>query len=155
MTSAVNVPYTGLLAEILDYRKGMTTRRDDKLFYYKAFVTFDPDKAKREHPWLHQFWRNGRTLHPEFYKIGIVEWSSCVRKAGEYFTEEDAIRDGFETLEEYKFVLASHNEMSLEVVNQHVWTQLLWERDGWVEGPHYPAIINPAWRTQLQARKVA
>jgi hypothetical protein len=133
----------------------MTTRPDDKLFYYKSFISFDADKAKRNHPWLHQFWRNGRTKHPEFYKIGIAEWSGCVRKAGEYFTEEDAIRDGFGDLYDYKAVLANHNNMTLEDVNHHVWTQLLWEKDGWVEGPHYPPIYNPAWLTQLQARRVA
>lgn len=155
MTSAVNVPYTGLLPEILDHSKGMTTRVDAKLFYYKSFISFDAEKAKRDKPWLHQFWRNARTKHPEFYKIGIAEWSSCVRKAGEYFTEEDAIRDGFGELYDYKVVLANHNNMTLEDVNHHVWTQILWEKDGWVEGPHYPPIYNPAWSTQLQGRRVA
>jgi len=71
---SVNVPFTCLLPEILDFSKEMTTRLDQVLHYYSTFLNFDPDKHGMDKPWMHMFWRNARTKHPEFYKIGIVEW---------------------------------------------------------------------------------
>lgn len=150
---SVNVPFTGLLPEILGFTKGMTTRLDKVLHYYNTFIHFDPEKHGRERPWMHMFWRNARTKHPEFYKIGIVEWWGCCRKQGVYFTHEDAVRDGFDDLRQYKEALAHTNNLKWWEVDRVVWTQLMWEKDGWIEGPHEPPEGNPAWK--WLPRKVA
>ena len=150
---SVNVPFTGLLPEILDFSKGMTTRLDAKDYYYGTFINFDPDKHKMERPYMHMFWQSGRTQHPEFYKIGVVEWWGCCRKTGRQFTEADAVRDGFDSIDEYIEVLGIHNNMSYWEVLDYRWTQLLWDQEGWVKGPYEPPEGNPA--RNLLPRKVA
>ena len=155
---SVNVPFTGMLPEILDFTKEMTTRLDEKLHYYNTFIHFDQEKHGRDRPWLHMFWRNARTRHPEFYKMGIVEWWGGYRKKGTQLTLLDAILDGFgkygdDALYAYKEALAHTNNIDMVMVDRLYWTQLLWEKDGWIEGPFKPPEGNPAWK--WLPRKVA
>ena len=154
---SVNVPFTGLLPEMLDFSKGMTTRVDQVLHYYNTFIHFDPDKHKTERPYMHMFWRNARTRHPEFYKIGVVEWWGCKRVSGYQLTKADAILDGFgkypDPLYAYKEALAHANNLNMIQVDHSMWTQLLWDQEGWVDGPWEPPKGNPA--RNLLPRKVA
>jgi hypothetical protein len=149
---SVNVPFSGLLPEILDRTKIMTTRMDENDYYYGTFLNFDPDKFGIPDPRMHMFWRSPRTRNPECYKIGIVNWSMCCRKTGREFTEQDALWDGFCTIDQYIEALGIHNHMSYWEVLDYEWTQLVWDRDGWIEGPHRPPLGSPAYRHLMVTR---
>jgi len=125
--------FTGQLDKILDGSKTMTTRLDAKERKYQEAVR----KFRAGEPVIaHMWWKNPRTRHPDCYKIGRVTVKQAGRKLGAYFDQEDATRDGFTTIREYKQELARLNEMPWYEVDRTTWTQIIWKKSGWLDGPH-------------------
>ena len=139
--------FTGLLEKVVDGTKTMTTRVDSKGYFERMWRG---GMRKLDPWWGGQWWPK-----TDKYKIGIVDWDEMVRKKGYEFTMDDAQRDGFKDKWDYKVVLANHNGMSIEAVNEWTWTQICWTEDGWKEGPREPPEGHPAWAHMPKPRVVA
>ena len=125
--------FSGQLDKILDGSKTMTTRLDAKEMKYREAVRkFNAGEIVVGHMW----WKNPRTGHPECYKIGQAQIRQVGRKKGEYLDTADAIRDGFDDLIDYKDALADLNDMGWTEVDRTTWTQIRWNKDFWLDGPH-------------------
>ena len=102
---------------------------------------------------LHIWWTNPRTHDPTCYFIGLVTCSTVGRKAGEYFGQDDAIADGFQTLREYKMALAGFHNLPWFVVDSTIWTQMSWKKEDWIDGPHLPPEDSPLWSTMPELKR--
>ena len=122
--------FSGQLEKILDGTKTMTTRHDTKHWYWSMIELGSK---------LDMWWKNPRTKHPECYKIGIAVCSRTHRCTGQWFTSEDARKDGFDSLRDYKVRLGELNNLPHYEVDRVYWTQIEW--DGWIDGPHKPRRV--------------
>jgi hypothetical protein len=143
------LPFTDQLYEIISGTKTMTTRLDAKLFYYMAIIN---RVMEQKDTIMDMWWQNPRTQKPECYKIGRVTVWGVARAQGAHFYQDDAVRDGFETLKEYKQTLARLNGMPWYEVDRKIWTQIQWKKDGWLEGPHLPPEDSRLWDTTPELR---
>ena len=141
------VGFTGKLPEIVNHTKTLTTRLDAKGYFIGRWVK---GMRKLDPWWGGQWWPMERK-----YKIGIVDWNDCRRTRGHDFTAQDAHRDGFDSLWDYKVTLANHHGMTVGEVNDWTWTQIGWTKDGWREGPNHPPDGHHAWQYFPEGRRVA
>lgn len=78
--------------------------------------------AKRDEPFIgHMWWMSPRVMHPECYKMGLADIPRIDIKLGLLFDQEDAERDGFDTVAELVDALGKINIMTENEVRRHVW----------------------------------
>lgn len=114
--------FTGLLLEVLEGSKEMTTRIDSpnrRRIYRKFHEHSAPMDA-------HLWWLNPRTQNDYCAKIGIVPVRDIAMVRGKNLNEGQAIKDGFESLEQYLNALAYTNNLDVRAVLETVWHLYKW-----------------------------
>lgn len=131
--------FTDQFDELLSGRKTMTTRHNFER-WQKIW------RKSRCNTFLHVWWKNPRNRHPHCYKMGVARLVKFEGRLGRYLTQEDAVKDGFNSLAEYTVALSVLNHLSFDEVDNHFWALLPFEWEA-----SYP-LIPPWWH---HARKVS
>lgn len=77
------------------------------------------------------WWLNPRNQHPDCYKMGVAEGSYTLKR-GSNFTHKDAVKDGFDDLDELLNVLMMLHKLTKSEVLDREWVVMSWE---WGEVP--------------------
>jgi hypothetical protein len=126
----VLLTFSTLKDELLDRSKKTTIRKNVS---YWTRIFWRTWAHKGESPTLDMWWLNPRNRHPDCYKMGQALLSRHDVKFGSEFTLQDALDDGFGSLEALYKALEDRNKMSIWEVREAQWIIL---RFTWLNG--YP-----------------
>ncbi len=112
--------FSTLQKELLSGDKQQTIRKNVKFWSNRL------DRNQKLDIW----WKNPRNQHPDCYKIGI-ETGDYEIKQGYDFTEEDALKDGFDNRQELIETLMKLHKLSRDEVRRAAWIIITW---GWSDG---------------------
>ena len=121
--------FRGLLVEVLDGRKTMTTRIDS-INRRRIYRQFHDHSAPM---YAHLWWLNPRNKSEYCGKIGEVLVRDIAMVKGKNLTQGQALLDGFgefkDPLEQYLDALAYTNALDISVVLETVWHLYKWDFD--------------------------
>ena len=149
------------LTEILEKQKWTTIRQETPTRKHHWDIHSDPTNTTAvpgvsetvENTWgekCHLWWLNPRNRSKYCRKIGESDLVGITRKKGEILTNDDALADGFDSLDDLIEVLGALHNMSWKDIKETVWYINEWDSAFSLSWKMEKHLVNAAMNKRCQ-----